>query len=88
MCDSIEPRPQPVGVANRPSTSNEHEKRRLERVFNQVRVAQQPPTDGQDHRPMPGHQCLERGLVPPRHESLKELALVEAGDGSRLKQPA
>ena len=64
--DPVEPGPDQVPGPDRGRPPGQDQERGLERVLGQVRVADDPPADAQDHRPVPADQRGERGLVSRR----------------------
>ena len=60
--------PSDLVVPDRAGLAGQDEERRLEGVLGVVRVAEDAPADGQDHRPVPRHQGRERRLVAPGDE--------------------
>ena len=83
-------KPGAEGVINpdRARSSHQDEENGLECVLSGRFVAQDAPTDGQNHRPMPRHESRERrfitgGAIAAKQGSVRQAA-VHAGD----KQPA
>jgi hypothetical protein len=97
--DAVEPCPQRAALVHpqgcRPA--DEYQKRRLERVFGRMTLAEYLAADGQDRRPVPGRDHLERrlgsvvrALTTARiggGEPVQELAVGEADGGTRAEQP-
>src|SRR5205085_11177746 len=54
---------QPPADRRRGRVPGQHQERRLEGVFRQLRVPRRPPAHPEHHHPVPPHQRRERGLV-------------------------
>ena len=67
------------------------QERCLEGVLGVLPVAQHPPADAQNHRPVPMHQFLERrlGVVASLgDETVQKLSVRQAPDCPLTEQPA
>jgi hypothetical protein len=62
MGDAVEPGGQQLALADRVGLLDQDQERGLECVLDVAGVAEQPPGDPEDHRPVPAHQGLEGGL--------------------------
>ena len=80
MRDLVQPAPQGVSSPDRAALLDQDQEGRLEGVLGIVRVAQDPPADAQDHRPVPPHQRLEGPGVALGEETLEELRVGEPRD--------
>ena len=79
--NTVEPVAQQFGLAERPRPSGQNQEYGLEGILRVMAIAQELAADTQDHRPVTGDKRGERGLagvVAPRDESLKQLAVAEA----------
>ncbi len=94
---AVEPPPQGIIDPDRASPAHEHQERGLERVFDFGGIRQSTPADPQDHRPVAGHQGLERRLGRagrvgrfgrPGPEPLQQLGVGQTGDHPRAEQGA
>ena len=83
---AMEPRADRVDAPDRPGLADQHQERRLEGVLHVVEVAERPPADGQDHRPVPLHQGLERHGVAAGEEPVQELLIALPGDDPLAEQ--
>ena len=81
---AVEEPPEVPARPDRPGTPGQNEERRLEGVLGVARVAEAPPADAQDHRPVAVDHRRERrlgrdaGLLrlgPPGHEAVEQLVV-------------
>jgi hypothetical protein len=66
---------------------DEDQEGRLKRVFRVGRVAQDTPTDPQNHRSMPRHQHLEGGTVARPQEPVEQLVVRKPRDRPLDEEP-
>ena len=85
--DPMKPRAKPAVASDRAGLANEQQERRLKSVVGRVVVAEYAAADGQDHRPVPRHQSLERHGVPLDQEAIEQVPIVEARDGALAEEP-
>ncbi len=90
----MEPAPERLLGAERTRLANQDEEGGLESVVGVVLVAEDPPTDPQDHRPVSLHQDPEGGsaagspVAVTAAEAIQELAVSQPAEGPRLEQDA
>ena len=87
--DPVQPRPQRRTHPDRPATPKQNQEGRLRGVPRLVLVAEDVPAGSEDHRRMPIHQRMERGLgwgsITGR-ESFQQLTIRQAGGRPRFEQ--
>ncbi|MDR3634658.1 MAG: hypothetical protein P4L84_12705 [Isosphaeraceae bacterium] len=86
ICHAVEPRAQQLALANGARFPHQNQERRLKRVLDIVRVAEQTAADAEHQRPVSGDQRLERHVVAPRDEALQQRGLRQADDSPVAKQ--
>jgi hypothetical protein len=72
ISNSVKPAGQGVLLADGPSFADQYQERRLKGVFGVVPVAEQPPAQGQDHRPMPLYELGKGGTIPSSDEGFQQ----------------
>jgi len=80
MRDPVQPARQGISSPDFAARLDQDQEGRLEGVLSIVWIAQYPPADAQDHRPVPTHQRLEGPGVPLGEETLEELRVVQRED--------
>jgi hypothetical protein len=73
--DRVQPFANSGAVADYGRPPDQHQEHRLEGVFGIGRISQDRAADGEDHRPMPAHQCRERGLVLRCEEAREQFSV-------------
>ena len=84
---AVQPRAEPVDVAERPRFADQDQERRLECVVDVMRIGEPATADPQDHRAVPLDEGLQGQFVAVGHEPIQELAFVQAGDAPALEEP-
>ena len=83
VSNPVEPGTQKFGLPQRNGLAGKYQERRLKGVLGIVRVAEQSPTGGQDHRSMPRHQGVEGrfGLLGSAgREPIQQLTVGQSRD--------
>ncbi len=83
----MQPRPERFRLPQRSRPAHQHEERGLERVLHIGRIVQDSPADTQNHRPMPGHQRLERVLIRASDKLAEDLSFRRLRDAALVEQP-
>ena len=78
--DAVQPAAQGVAAPDRAGLPGQDEEGGLKGVLDVVLVPEDGPAGGQDHRPVPSHQGLERHLVLRAGVSGQELPVPEPDD--------
>jgi hypothetical protein len=60
---------------DRVSLAHQDQERRLKRVLGIIRIAENLPANGQHHRPVALHECLERRCVTPGRIPLQKVRI-------------